>query len=274
MARSPRRAGMRRRRRRHAAPAPATSAQRLRRLGVRRRACRRSPVRYRSSRPPMMPRRRKHTSSTNTTPSTSFQAAPSPARTAGSPAGTARPRRRRSGPNSVPRAADRGLHHQLARGVEREGVRRHEGLQHAEQAAGEAGIGGGDHEGGQLVAVDVVADRRGAQRVVADRAEDRADRRAHDAQRDHDADEIADREELIERPAGGEMQRGEAEIEARRRHAGQAVLAAGPVRQRIELDEEEHLGDRHRDHREIDAGAPQRDQADQVADQRPRRSCR
>ena len=64
--------------------------------------------------------------------------------------------------------------------------------------------------------------------------------------------------------------RGEAEIEARRRHAGQAVLAAGAVRQRIELDEEEHLGDRHRDHREIDAGAPQRDQPDQIADDRGR----
>ena len=162
-------------------------------------------------------------------------------------------------------AADRGLHHELAGGVEHERVRRHEGLQHAEQAAGKAGIGGGDHEGGQLVAVDVVADRGGAQRIVADRAEDRADRRAHDAQRDHDADEIAERDELVERPAIGEVQRGEAEIEARRRHARQPVLAAGVVRQRIELDEEEHLGDRDRDHGEVDAGAPQRDQADQVA---------
>ena len=97
-----------------------------------------------------------------------------------------------------------------------------------------------------------------------------ADRRAHDAQRDHDADEVAEREERIERPAGGEVERREAEIEARRRHAGQAVLAAGPVRQRIELDEEEDLRDRHRDHREVDAGAAQRDQADQVADDRGR----
>ncbi len=59
--------------------------------------------------------------------------------------------------------------------------------------------------------------------------------------------------------------RGEAEIEARRRHARQAVLAAGAFRQRIELDEEEYLRDRHRDHGEVDAGAPQRDQADQIA---------
>ena len=114
--------------------------------------------------------------------------------------------------------------------------------------------------------MDIVTDGGRAQRIVADRAEDRADRRAHDPQRDHDADEIAQREKLVERPAGGEMNGGEAEIEARRRNAGQAVLAAGPVRQRIELDEKEHLGDRHRDHGEIDAGAPQRDQPDQIAD--------
>ena len=141
----------------------------------------------------------------------------------------------------MPRAADRGLHHELAGRVEREGIGRHESLQHAEQAAGKSRIGGGDDEGGELVAVDVVADGGGAQRVVADRAEDRADRRAHDAQRDHDADEIAERQELVERPAGREVQRREAEIEARRRYAGQAVLAAGPFGERIELDEVEHL---------------------------------
>ena len=56
-------------------------------------------------------------------------------------------------------AADRGLHHELAGGLEGEGIRRHERLQHAEQPAGKTGIGGRDHEGGELVAVDVVADR-------------------------------------------------------------------------------------------------------------------
>ncbi len=163
-------------------------------------------------------------------------------------------------------AADRGLHDELARGVEHEGVGRHEALHQAEQAAGEAGIGGGDDEGGELVAVDVVADGGGAQRIVADRAEDRADRRAHDAQRDDEADEIPERQEDIHRPVGVELERREAESTARRRHAGQAVLAAGEGRQRIELDEVEHLGDRHRDHGEIDAGAPERDQPDQIAD--------
>ena len=36
--------------------------------------------------------------------------------------------------------------------------------------------------------------------------------------------------------------------------------------QGIELDEEEHLCDRHGDHGEINAGAPERDQTDQIAD--------
>ena len=123
--------------------------------------------------PPMMPRRRKQTSSTKTRPSTSFQAAPSCSVVCRKslqeqPDGGADQR-----PEQRAGAADRGLHHELAGGVEREGVGRHEALQHAEQAAGKAGIGGGDDEGGELVAVDVVADGGGAQRVVADRAQDR-----------------------------------------------------------------------------------------------------
>ena len=92
-------------------------------------------------------------------------------------------------------AADRGLHHELPGRIEHEGVRRHEALHDAEQAAGKAGIGGRNDEGGELVAVDVVADRGGAQRIVADGAQHGADRRAHDAQRDHDADEIPERQE-------------------------------------------------------------------------------
>ena len=96
-------------------------------------------------------------------------------------------------------AADRGLHHELARSIECEGVGRHEALHQAEQTAGKSGIGRGDDEGGELVAVDVVAEGRRALRIVADRAQDRADRRAHDAQRDHDADEIPECQERIER---------------------------------------------------------------------------
>ena len=164
--------------------------------------------------PPIRPRRRKHTSSTKTTPSTSFQAAPSPARACRKSCRNSHTAAPSSGPNSVPVPPIAVCITSWPGRVEREGVRRHEALHHAEQPAGKAGIGGGDDEGRELVAVDVVADGGRAQRVVADRAQNGADRRTHDAQRDHDADEVAEREELIERPAGGEMERGEAEIEA------------------------------------------------------------
>ena len=169
-------------------------------------------------------------------------------------------------PEQRARSADRRLHDELAGGVEHEGVGRHETLHEGEQPAGETGVSGGHDEGGQLVAMDVVAERGGAQRVVAQRAQDRPDRGAHDTQRDHEADEIPERQKHVDRPVALEIERREAEVDARRRHARQAVLAAGVVRQRVELDEEEHFRDGDRDHREIDAGAPERDEADQIAD--------
>ena len=183
----------------------------------------------RSLMPPMMPCRRKHTSSTNTRPEHQLPGRAELQRGLQEVLQEQPDARADERAEQRAASADGGLHDQLARGVEHEGVRRHEALQHAQQAAGEAGVGGRDHEGGELVGLHVVADRRRAQRVLADRGEDGADRRAHDAQRDHDADEIAEREKRIERPAGGELQRREAEVEAGRGHAGQAVLAAGPL---------------------------------------------
>ena len=111
-----------------------------------------------------------------------------------------------------------------------------------------------------------MADGGRSQRIVTDRAKHRTDRRSHNAKTDHDADEIADRQKLIERPTGCEVDGGEAEVEARRRHPRQSVLTAGPLRERIELDEIEHLGDRDRDHGEVDAGATKRNQPDDIAD--------
>ncbi len=73
-------------------------------------------------------------------------------------------------------AADRGLHHELSRGIEGKRIRRHERLQDAEQAAREAGIGRGDHERGQFVTVYVVADRTRTQRIVPNGVEDGANR--------------------------------------------------------------------------------------------------
>jgi hypothetical protein len=207
----------------------------------------------------MMPRRRKQTSSTNTTPSTNFHVAQI------KPHGRADERTEQG-----PCPANRGLHHELPRRIEHEGIGRHEALHDAEQPAGEAGIGGGDHESGQLVAVNVVADGRRADRIVADGAQDCADRRAHDAHRDHQADEVPEREEDIHLPVAIEIDCHKSEVVARRRNAGQPVLAAGIGRQRIELDEEEHFRDRDGDHRKIDAGAAQCDQPDEEADDRGR----
>src|SRR3954449_11240434 len=72
-------------------------------------------------------------------------------------------------------AADRSLHHELARGVEHERVRRHEALHQAEQSAGEASIGSGDDEGRKLVAINMMAHRSSAQRIVPDGAQYGAD---------------------------------------------------------------------------------------------------
>ena len=163
-------------------------------------------------------------------------------------------------------AADGGLHHELAGGVEHEGIRRHESLQHAKQTPCQTGVGSSNDERGKFVTLDVMPHSGRTQRIFTDRGEDRADRRAHDAQCDHDPDEVKERDERIERPAAGEMDGLEAEIDGRGRNTGQTVLAAGPCRQGIKLDEVEYLGDRNRDHRKIDAGAAQREQPDQIAD--------
>ena len=116
--------------------------------------------------------------------------------------------------------------------------------------------------------MDVVADCGRAQRVVADCAQHRANRRAHDAKRNDEADEIPEGEEPIDLGIGVEAQRSETEEDARLRHPRQAVLAAGEGGQRIEFDEEEYFGNRHRNHREVNAGAAQCDQADQITDRR------
>ena len=163
-------------------------------------------------------------------------------------------------------AADRGLHHELARGVEHERVRRHEALHQAEQTAGEAGIGGGDDEGGELVAIDMwptAAARSGLSRMALN---------------------MAPTGERTMRSASTKPTKYQNAMKA---YIDQSVLNFSVVkpshtdgrgtpgkpfsppvigRQRIELDEKEHLGDRHRDHGEIDAGAPERDEADQIAD--------
>src|SRR5262249_44155183 len=165
-------------------------------------------------------------------------------------------------------AADRRLHHKLARSVEREGVGRHKGLEDAKQSAGKSRVRGGNHECGKLVAVNVVTESRGARRIVSYGVENDPYRRAHDAERDTDGGKKAQRKKLIQRPAVGKWQGGKSEIKARHGHAGQAVLTAGPFGQWIEFDKVEHLRNRYGDHRKIDSGAAQGDKPDQIAGDR------
>ena len=119
--------------------------------------------------------------------------------------------------------ADRGLHHQLPRRIEHEGVRRHEALHDAEKPPGEAGVGSRNDERRQFVALDIVTHGGGTQRIVADGAQHGPDGRTYDTQRDHEADEKPEREERVQRPVGVELDRREAEVKARRRDARQPV---------------------------------------------------
>src|SRR6516225_3327346 len=111
--------------------------------------------------------------------------------------------------------------------------------------------------------MNAVTEGRSPQRTVPDRTQDRADRRTHDAQTDHDPQEIPERDEGVERRVGVESDGRKTEMEARRRNAWQAVLPASVLRERVEFDEVEDLGDCYRDHGEIDAGTSQCDQADE-----------
>ena len=141
-------------------------------------------------------------------------------------------------------AADHGLDDELARRVQREGIRRHVALENAEQRAAAAGEHGGQHEHGELVGAHVVAERRGALRILADRGQHRADRRQHDKARQHEADEKESGDQLIARPRAGEAVVQAGEIDGRRRHAGQSVLAAGQFRQRRILQKVRQFAER------------------------------
>ena len=164
-------------------------------------------------------------------------------------------------------AADHRLDDELPRRIQREGVRRHIALENAEQCAATAGKDGGQHEG-ELVCGHVVAQRCGAQRILSDRRQHGADRRQHDEAREHEADEKKSRNELVARPAAGETIIKPADGDARRWHAGQSVLAAGPVRERRIFQKVRQFAERERDHREINADAAQRQKSDNDAEDR------
>ena len=101
------------------------------------------------------------------------------------------------GPHERSDPAHDGLHHQLARGLQREGVRRHVALEGTQHRAGKARIEGRDGEGRELVGRHVVAEHGHARGVLLDRFQDEPDRRVHDAPGQNEAEEEGRREERV-----------------------------------------------------------------------------
>ena len=144
----------------------------------------------------------------------------------------------------------------------------------AEQAACKAGVKCGDDEGGQLVRWHVVAEHRHPAGVLLDGEQHCAHGRTDDTPGQHIAGKKDDREQHVHRQSRADANGVFAEAEHRNRHAGDAVLAAGVVRQRRILHEIGHLAECQGDHREVDADAAHREPADHKAGQAGRGGAR
>ena len=140
-----------------------------------------------------------------------------------------------------------------------------------EQHAGERGEQGRDDAGDRAVDDGAVADRLGAEVVLADRLQDAAERRVDDAQQQQHQHQRGDEEQVVgEQPAvdrgaeeglGGVLGAGPQGL---RHLEGEAVLAAGEVGE-LRGQRREGGGDRERDHGEEDRPHAQAEQADQRA---------
>src|SRR6185436_18876627 len=148
------------------------------------------------------------------------------------------------------RAADQGGEHHVAGEHEADRLQRHDAEQHRVHHAGQAAERAADDEGEQLEARHVVADRLGAQLVLADRLQDLAQRRFDDAAHEVKTEQEQARDE-------GVVDQRILEIQAQEfgpRDAGHAVLAAGH-RGPLVGDEVEQLVQREREHDEVEARA-------------------
>ncbi len=168
-------------------------------------------------------------------------------------------------------AADHGLDDELPRRVQSEGIRRHVALENSQQRPAAAGKNCGKHEHGQLVGGNVVAERRGALRILLNRRQHRADRRQHDKARKYEAEKIEPGNELVARPRTGESIVESGDLDAWRRNPRQSVLAAGQIRQRRILQKIRQFAERQGDHRKINADPTQRQKPDEHAERRRRR---
>src|SRR5579884_4357860 len=107
----------------------------------------------------------------------------------------------------------------------------------------------------------MIAEREGARLVLADRLHDLAERRVDRAHNQPEADQEHGEHEIVHRQRVAEIDHAE-EIAAR--HPLNAVLAAGEFG--LQAEEEHHLREGQRDHREIDALAADREIAEYEAE--------
>ena len=130
--------------------------------------------------------------------------------------------------------------------------------------AGEPGQRRRQHEGEQLVAIGVVAERDRARLVLADRLQHLAERRMDDAVDEQEAGDEDRQHDVVHAPDVVDRSSSAEELAAR--HRLDAVLAAGE--RRLQAEEVHHLRQRQRDHREVDALAADRQQPGDDAQQR------
>ena len=117
--------------------------------------------------------------------------------------------------------------------------------------AGKTGDRARQDIGGELVAIGVVPQRERAWLVLADRLEHLPERRVHDApDQQHTEHEDAQHEDVHRR----RVRQVDHSEQVPAGHCLDAVLAAGEWR--LQIEEVHHLRQRERDHREVDALAP------------------
>src|SRR2546426_3126678 len=126
---------------------------------------------------------------------------------------------------------------------------------------------GGEDERQELDATRVIAARGGALAVLADRLEHGAEGRVEDALEGGDRRGDERQGEVVEGERRVERDRDAGERQRRQGDPAEAVVAAGPVGE-VESDEVEELGERERQHREVDAAPAQAEEADHRAARR------
>ena len=162
-------------------------------------------------------------------------------------------------------AADHQHQHQVGRALERKHVERGQRVGLGEQRAGDAGIERGQRIDRDQAAVDGNADRGGAQRVVADRAQRQAERRMHDPPRQQEQQEQhGERVEEADLAEHVECEQAEDRLHL---DALQPVGTAGDVRKALRQRlQQQRDSQRHHQPGEIDA--PDHQEAGEKAEHR------